>query len=88
MSLVPLLLSDLLDGVQRPVSLFDQNFGMGMLNEDLLNPSVIAPLRLGYYRPWRNLAPRSSGVSNIVDFKDGFKVTVGNIPLKYIKFSK
>jgi crystallin alpha B len=78
MSLVPFLISDLLDDLRRPVSLFDQNFGMGMLRDDLLNPSFVAPLRVGYYRPWRNQAARQSGVSHIQDDKHGFKVILKN----------
>jgi crystallin alpha B len=74
MSLVPFLINDLLDDLRRPVSLFDQNFGMGMLGDDLLNPSFVAPLRVGYYRPWRNQAAHHSGVSNIQDDKHDFKV--------------
>jgi crystallin alpha B len=74
MSLLPLLISDLLESRQRPVNIFDQNFGLGMLGEDLLNPSVIAPLRVGYYRPWRSQAAHQSGVSNIQNSKDAFKV--------------
>jgi crystallin alpha B len=74
MSLLPLLIDDMLDISRRPVHLFDQNFGMGMLGDDLLNPSLIAPLRVGYYRPWRNQSARHSGVSNIENSKDGFKV--------------
>jgi crystallin alpha B len=75
MSLVPLLVNDLLEDLRRPVSLFDQNFGMGMLRDDLLNPSVITPLRVGYYRPWRAQAARHSGISHIQDDKDGFRVS-------------
>jgi crystallin alpha B len=75
MSLVPLLMGDLFDELRRPVSLFDQNFGMGMLGDDLLNPSVVAPLRIGYYRPWRSQAARHSGVSHIQSDKDGFRVS-------------
>ncbi|XP_069691047.1 protein lethal(2)essential for life-like [Periplaneta americana] len=76
MSLIPLLFSDVLDDLRRPVSLFDQHFGRGMFPEDLLSPSIIAPLRIGYYRPWRNLSAHSSGMSNIQNTKDGFKVNL------------
>jgi len=79
MSQVPLLMSDLLRDLQRPVSLFDQNFGMGMLRDDLLNPSIIAPLRVGYYRPWRGQSARQSGMSQIENDKDGFKVSTVTI---------
>jgi crystallin alpha B len=75
MSLVPLLMDDLLNDLRRPVSLFDQHFGLGMLPDDLLDPSVVAPLRVGYYRPWRSQAARHSGVSHIQHDKEGFKVS-------------
>ncbi|PSN36850.1 hypothetical protein C0J52_14969 [Blattella germanica] len=61
---------------RRPLSIFDQNFGMGMMQDDLLSPSIVSPLRMGYYRPWRTLAPRQSGVSNIQYDKDGFKINL------------
>lgn len=67
-------MSDFLD-LQRPVSLFDQNFGMWILGDVLLNPSIIAPLRVGYYRPWRNQAAHQSGVSQIQNDEDGFAVS-------------
>jgi crystallin alpha B len=75
MSLVPFLISDLLDDLRRPVSLFDQNFGMGMLRDDLLNPSFVTPLRAGYYRPWRSQAACHSGMSHIQEDSHGFKVS-------------
>jgi crystallin alpha B len=83
MSLVPLLISDLLDDIRRPVSLFDQNFGMGMLRDDLLSPSFVAPLRVGYYRPWRSQAARQSGMSHIQDDKQDFKVSTYCSCLKF-----
>jgi crystallin alpha B len=76
MSLVPLLLDDLLHDFRRPVSLFDQHFGLGMLPDDLLDPSVVGPIRAGYYRPWRNQAARQSGISQIQHDKGGFKVSM------------
>jgi crystallin alpha B len=75
MSLIPSLVGDLFDELQRPVSLFNQNFGMGLLGDDLLNPSILAPLRVGYYRPWHSHASRHSDVSHIQNDKDGFKVS-------------
>jgi crystallin alpha B len=74
MSLVPLVTGDLFDELHRPVSLFDQHFGLGMLRDDLLSHSLVAPLRVGYYRPWRNQAVRHSGVSHIQNDQDGFRV--------------
>lgn len=76
MSLVPFLVDDLLNDMRRPVNIFDQHFGMGMHGDDLLNPSFITPFRAGYYRPWRNQAARHSGVSQIQNDKEGFKVNL------------
>jgi crystallin alpha B len=76
MSVVPLVFGDLFDELRRPVSLFDQNFGMGMLADDLLDPSIVTPHRVGYYRPWRSHAARHSGVSHIQNDKDGFRVSI------------
>ncbi|XP_066998230.1 alpha-crystallin A chain [Anabrus simplex] len=79
MSLI--FLSDLLDDAARtrarPSSLFDQNFGLGLLNDDLLQTHAnLVPLLSGYYRPWRHQASRSSGTSNIQNTQDGFKVNL------------
>jgi hypothetical protein len=76
MSLVPLILDDLLHDLRRPVSLFDQHFCRGMLPDGLLDPSIVGPIRVGYYRPWRNQAARQSYVSQIQHDKEGFKVSV------------
>jgi crystallin alpha B len=75
MSLIPFLVDDILNDVRRPMSLFDQHFGLGMLRDDLLNPSIIGPIRVGYYRPWRSQSTRHSGVSQIQDDKEGFRVS-------------
>jgi hypothetical protein len=75
MSLVPLLLDDLLHDFRRPVRLCDQHFGLGMLPDDL-DPSAVGPIRVGYYRPWRNQAARQSGVSKIQHDKEGFIVRI------------
>ena len=75
MSLVPLLLDDMLHDLRRPVSLFDQQFGLGMLPDNLLDLSAVRPICAGYYRPWRNQAARQSGVSQI-QHDEGFKVSI------------
>ena len=68
----------ILDVLTRPTlgDLYDQNFGLGL--EELLptRSLVMGPLRSGYIRPWRHIAPLSSGVSNLKIDKDGFKVAV------------
>lgn len=60
-----------------PASLFDQDFGLGLFEDDLANPRLrsmfLYPSRLGYLRPW---AISPSGVSNIVSTKDEFKVNL------------
>jgi len=73
MSLIPLLFDDMI----RPVNIFDQHFGMGMLDEDLMQPfPTYIPMRTGYLRPWRHLARQQSGVSNVVNDKDKFQVNL------------
>ena len=74
MSLVPFCIDGWLDELRQPMNIFDQHFGMGMLQDDL-NPHFIAPLRAGYYRPWRSQVARHSGVSQIENDKEGFRVS-------------
>ncbi|CAG2064813.1 unnamed protein product [Timema podura] len=79
MSLVPFFWGDVMDDLRRPRSLFDQNFGLGLFNDDMLapfTPQLLGPLRAGYYRPWRHLANRESGVSNVKIDKDSFQVSL------------
>lgn len=78
MSLVPLFLGydDTLSDLRRRLSIFDQHFGMGMLQDDLLNPPPITPIHAGYYRPWRSQAARQSGMSQIQNDKEGFRVNL------------
>jgi hypothetical protein len=73
MPLVPLFMDDLLSDLRRPVGLFDQRFGLEMLPN--FDPSVVAPVRVGYYRPWRCQSARHSGVSHMEHDKEGFKVS-------------
>lgn len=81
MALLPYLLSDALGdlAVRRAAcsSIFDQNFGLGVLNDDLVHPHLMTvPLLSGYLRPWRHQATRSSGISNILNNQEGFKVNL------------
>ncbi|XP_014290386.1 protein lethal(2)essential for life [Halyomorpha halys] len=69
MSLIPFL-SELIDEYSRPrrEPLYDQNFGIGLLTDEILRPMnalMSMPLRCGYLRPWRNLAASDSGISSI-----------------------
>lgn len=75
MSLVPWL-NDLFYERRWP-ALYDQNFGLGISSLDLATPSLFSvPLRSGYFRPWRLMATNDSGVSNVVNDKDSFKVNL------------
>ncbi|EEB10971.1 protein lethal, putative [Pediculus humanus corporis] len=78
MSLVPYLLTDVLDDLTRPSSIFDQNFGLGLLQDDLINPRALMrmPLSRGYLRPWRHVHGRDSGVSNITSNENEFKINL------------
>ncbi|XP_059474275.1 protein lethal(2)essential for life-like [Neocloeon triangulifer] len=68
MSLVPLIFDDII----RPISLFDQNFGLGLLNDDL--PPML-PYG-AYMRPWRHLARSQSGVSSVSNDSSKFQVNL------------
>ncbi|KAL1138687.1 hypothetical protein AAG570_008749 [Ranatra chinensis] len=83
------LLSLLLDEVERnrrPFfgDLYDQNFALGLLHDDVLHPASTllsvplrsVPLRSGYVRPWRAMVAGDSGVSNIKYDPKGFKVSL------------
>ena len=74
MSLAPFFIDGWLDELRRPMNIFDQHFGVGMLQDDL-NPHFIAPLRAGYYRPWRSQVGRQSGVSQVQNDNEGFRVS-------------
>jgi hypothetical protein len=73
MSLVPFFIDGWLDEQRRPMNIFDQHFGMGMLRDDFNH--FVTPMRAGYYRPWRSQAARHSGVSQIENDKEGFRVS-------------
>lgn len=80
MSLLPLL-HELLDDQRRtPLSdLYDQHFGGGLWNNEILQPSstfLINPLRCGYLRPWRNIALGDSGISTIKSDKNGLQINL------------
>lgn len=80
MSLIPLL-SNLLDEYRRPTlaELYDQHFGLGLLNDEVLSPSTsLLPLALrsGYLRPWRNLAASESGVSAFQSDKNELRINL------------
>jgi crystallin, alpha B len=68
MSIVPMFFEEM----ARPLSIFDQNFGLGLMNEDLYQPMM----NRSYYRPWRHLTRQQSGVSNVINDKDKFQVNL------------
>ncbi|XP_067001873.1 protein lethal(2)essential for life [Anabrus simplex] len=74
MSLAPYMLNDFFGDLDvfRPRPLFDQNFGLGLFDEDMLFPQ----LNSMYLRPWRRMAARDSGVSNIQYDKDAFRANI------------
>ncbi|KAK9502216.1 hypothetical protein O3M35_011025 [Rhynocoris fuscipes] len=82
MALLPFLINELLDDYRRPSlgDIYDQNFGLGLLTDELLQPTrsslLSVPLRSGYVRPWRNLAAGDSGVSTIDSNSNEFKVNL------------
>ena len=80
MSFFPLLY-ELLDDSRRPTigDMYDQHFGIGLLNNEILQPTktfLVNPLRSGYLRPWRNVAIGKSGISSIHSDKDGLKINL------------
>ncbi|XP_073996016.1 protein lethal(2)essential for life-like [Rhodnius prolixus] len=81
MSLLPALINDLLDDYRRPFfgNMYDQNFGMGLFNDEILSPRstfLSLPLRSGYLRPWRTLDPSDTGVSSVASDSKEFKVNL------------
>ncbi|XP_054271021.1 alpha-crystallin A chain-like [Macrosteles quadrilineatus] len=77
MSLVPFFVDEMLRDLERP--LYDQHFGLGLWPSDNLIPTtqlLRAPLRCGYMRPWRLLDWDNSGISNIINDKDGLKINL------------
>ncbi|XP_076645690.1 protein lethal(2)essential for life [Halictus rubicundus] len=82
MSLIPLLFSDWWEDLDRPHRLLDQNFGLGLHPEQLLNPNIldqyVLPARerriggtmsrnpLIYYRPWGELMRKEGGGTSTV----------------------
>lgn len=82
MSLLPLLLSELLDS-PRPSRILDQHFGLNLDPEDLLTAITVprdarALLRnpAGYYRPWKSGAAAQDTGSTVSFDKDKFQVNL------------
>ncbi|XP_014282165.1 protein lethal(2)essential for life isoform X2 [Halyomorpha halys] len=81
MSLLPLMNDLWLDDYRRPrlSDMYDQHFGLGLLNNESLTPVanyLLNPLRTGYLRPWRNVNVAESGVSSIQSDKNEFRVNL------------
>nr|QIB84797.1 HSP23.1 [Nilaparvata lugens] len=82
MSLLPIILREAIEDMYNPSpSIYDQHFGLGLLNDDLLRrqPSyslMSVPLNSGYLRPWRHQHSGDSGVSTIEADKHNFKVNL------------
>lgn len=73
MALTPYLLEQVIDDMFKP-NLYDQHFGAGLPLTFTRDFSV--PLRSGYMRPWRHSHPHHSGLSNVINDKDSFKVNL------------
>lgn len=81
MSLLPYIVNELVRDAYDPLSsLYDQHFGLGLLNDDLYRRPAInaytAPILAGYLRPHRHSHPEESGISAISNQKDQFKVNL------------
>ena len=81
MSLIPLINDLWLDDYRRPrlSDLYDQHFGLGLMNNETLSPTsnyLMNPFRTGYLRPWRNLSAGESGVSSIQSDRNEFKINL------------
>lgn len=77
MSMVPMLFRDWWDDfeVPRASRLLDQQFGLGMNRDDLLNSlSISRPSFRNYIRPWRTSLTRQESGSTINADKDRFQV--------------
>ncbi|XP_066998529.2 protein lethal(2)essential for life [Anabrus simplex] len=77
MSLLPYVMNifDSLEFLnERSSSLFNQNFGLGVFEDDLLQSSQVLPRRQRYVRPWRRQSARQSGFSRVENNKDTFKI--------------
>lgn len=73
MSLIPYLLHDVLEDFAKP-TICDQHFGLGLPLTDFICDFSV-PLRSGYLRPWRHSSVQDSGLSNVVNDEDSFKVS-------------
>lgn len=91
MSLIPLVFSNWWEDLERPHQLLDQDFGLGLHPEQLLNPStflnpygLMSPSErrmrcpLLYYRPWGELLRKNEGggTSTVKADKDKFEVVL------------
>lgn len=80
MSMVPMMFRDWWEDMDigRPSRLLDQQFGLGLRRDDLLNSLSLPTSSLlrgsGYYRPWRSGLVRQDSGSTISSDKDKFQV--------------
>lgn len=73
MALTPYLMDHVFDELFRP-TLYDQNFGQCLPPLTNFMRDFSVPLRSGYVRPWRHVNAHQSGLSNVINDKDSFKV--------------
>ncbi|XP_014294784.1 uncharacterized protein [Halyomorpha halys] len=75
-SLLPLL-QEFRDDPRRHV--YDQHFGGGLMNNEILHPTtpfLLNPLRSGYSKPGRNSTVGDSGVSSVQADKNGLLISL------------
>lgn len=99
MAVAPWYLRELVNDIYDPLRdidnyfghAYDQNFGLGLFNDDLSlrrRPTVLSllsPLDSGYLRPLRHSQPEKSGVSTISNKPDQLQVTkIIFLPVKFV----
>lgn len=84
MGIIPKVVAQMWEQMERPHRLFDQRFGMAMPPQSFFGPSIFDGFhnrRSPYYRPWademiREMQEFEKGFSMIKDDKDKFNVAL------------
>ena len=79
MSIIPKLVSQMWEQMERPHRLFDQHFGLGLHPESFFAPFErrFPSLQSSYYRPWLEMMREDDrGWSMIKNDKDKFNVAM------------
>lgn len=75
MSIVPYLVNELLSQLESP-SIYEHPHSLPLSVYFHPHERMTAPLRAGYLRPWQHRLQNESGISNIKNDKDSFKVSL------------